>query len=110
MFCAVIVTVLNTYKPTLKVSINDKFIGYFSSEEEFENVYVTLVAEKEQVDPNVKVYLDSEPVFTESYIRDSLITSQNVYTSLRAEVKTEYTIYNVVISGEKGHRETGRAV
>lgn len=101
MFCAVIVTVLNTYKPTLKVSINDKFVGYFSSEEEFENVYVTLVAEKEQIDPNVKVYLDSEPVFTEAYIRDTLITSQNVYTSLRAEVKTEYTIYNVIINGEK---------
>lgn len=101
MFCAVIVTVLNTYKPTLKVSINDKFVGYFSSEEEFENVYVTLVAEKEQIDPNVKVYLDSEPVFMEAYIRDTLITSQNVYTSLRAEVKTEYTIYNVMINGEK---------
>ncbi len=101
MFCAVIVTVLNTYKPTLKVSLNDKFVGYFSSEEEFENVYVTLVAEKEQIDPNVKVYLDSEPVFTEAYIRDTLITSQNVYTSLRAEVKTEYTIYNVIINGEK---------
>jgi murein DD-endopeptidase MepM/ murein hydrolase activator NlpD len=101
MFCAVVVTVLNTYRPTLKVTINDKFIGYFKSEEEFEEVYVTLVAEKEQVDPNVKVYLDAEPVFTEAYIRGNLISSQNVYTNLRAEVRTEYTIYNVVVKGEK---------
>lgn len=101
MFCAVVVTVLNMYKPTLRVTLNDKFVGYFSSEEEFENVYNTLVSEKQQKDPDVKVYLDSEPVFTEAYIRDSLIVSQNVYTSLRAEVKTEYTIYNVAINNEK---------
>ncbi len=101
MFSAVLVTVLNTYKPTLKVTLNDKFIGYFSNEEEFEEVYNTLVLEKEQIDPNVKVYLDAEPAFTTCYIRDTLISSQNVYTSLRAEVKTEYTIYNVAINGEK---------
>lgn len=101
MFSAVVVTVLNTYKPTLKVSLNDKFIGYFENEEEFEEVYNTLVSEKEQIDPNVKVYLDAEPVFTTCYIRDSLIVSQNVYTSLRSEVKTEYTIYNVAINNEK---------
>lgn len=101
VFSAVLVTVLNTYKPTLKVALNDEFIGYFSSEEEFEDVYNTLVSEKEQIDPNVKVYLDNEPVFTECYIRDSLIVSQNVYTSLRSEIKTEYTVYNVAIDNEK---------
>jgi len=101
MFSAVVVTVLNTYKPTLRVALNDKFIGYFSNEEEFEDVYNTLVSEKELIDPNVKAYLDAEPVFTTCYIRDNLITSQNVYTSLRAEVKTEYTIYNVAINDEK---------
>ncbi len=101
MFSAVIVTVLNTYKPTLKVSLNEKIIGYFASEGEFEEVYNTLVSEKEQIDPNVKVYLNDEPVFTEAYIRDILIVSQNVYTSLRSEVKTEFTIYNVAIDNEK---------
>ena len=101
MFCAVVVTVLNTYRPTLKVTLNDNFIGYFSSEEEFEDVYVNLVAEKEQIDPNVKVYLDAEPEFTEAYIRENLLASQNLYTNLRAEVKTEYIIYNVLVKGEK---------
>ena len=101
MFSAVVVTVLNTYKPALRVALNDKFIGYFSSEGEFENVYNTLVSEKELIDPNVKTYLDAEPVFTTCYIRDKLLTSQNLYTSLRAEIKTEYTIYNVAINNEK---------
>ena len=101
MFSAVVVTVLNTYKPTLRVALNDKFIGYFSSEGEFENVYNTLVSEKELIDPNVKTYLDAEPVFTTCYIRDTLLTAQNIYTSLRAELKTEYTIYNVAVNSEK---------
>lgn len=101
MFSAVVVTVLNMYKPTFRVALNDKFIGYFSSEEEFEDVYTTLVAEKEQIDPNVKVYLDAEPTFTEAYIRESLLSSQNIYDNLRAEINTEYTIYNVAINDEK---------
>ena len=86
IFSAVLVTVLNTYKPTVKAYIGDKFVGYFSSEQQFDEVYNDLVAEKQNVDSDVKVYLDSEPTFETSYTRDSLIAKQNVYTNLRAEM------------------------
>lgn len=95
------ITIMNMYKPTLRVSLGDKFVGYFANKQEFDEVYNTLITEKKQVNSNVKVYLDSEPIFETSYIRDSLIAKQNVYTSLRAELKTEYTIYNVAVDGEK---------
>ena len=100
IFSAVLVTVLNTYKPAVKAYLNGKFIGYFSDEQQFDEVYNDLVTEKQSIDPNVKVYLDYEPTFETSYIRDSVIADQNVYTNLRAEVKTEYTIYNVAVDGE----------
>lgn len=98
---AVVVTVLNMYKPTLKVTLNNKFLGYFANEEEFEDVYNTLVAEKKQLDPEVKVYLESEPAFEDAYIRDALIAKQNVYTALREEIKTEFTIYHVNINDKR---------
>lgn len=101
IFSAVLITVLNMYKPTFKVSLNDKFIGYFGDYEQFEDVYNTLVNEQIQIDPEVKVYLNSEPVFNNCYIRDSLIAKQNVYTSLREELKEEFTIYNVAIENGK---------
>ena len=88
IFSAVLVTVLNTYKPTVKAYIDGKFIGYFSSEQQFDEVYNDLVTEKQNEDSNVKVYLESEPTFETSYTRDSLIANQNVYTNLRAEIKT----------------------
>ncbi len=100
IFSAVLVTILNTYKPAVKAYLNGKFIGYFSSEQQFDEVYNDLVTEKQSIDPNVKVYLDYEPTFETSYIRDSVIADQNVYTNLRAEIKTEYTIYNVAVDGE----------
>ena len=100
IFSAVLVTVLNTYKPAVKAYLNGKFVGYFSDEQQFDEVYNDLVAEKQSIDPNVKVYLDYEPTFETSYVRDSVIADQNVYTNLRAEVKTEYTIYNVAVNGE----------
>ena len=100
IFCAVVMTILNTYKPAVKTYINGRFIGYFSNEQQFDEVYNDLVAEKQNIDPNVKVYLESEPTFETSYIRDSLLSEQNIYTNLRAEIKTEYTIYNVAVDGE----------
>ena len=101
IFSAVYFTVLNTYKPAVKAYINGEFIGYFSNEQQFDEVYNDLVTEKQNIDENVKVYLESEPTFEQSYIRDSLLEEQNVYTNLRAEIKTEYTIYEVKVDGEQ---------
>ncbi|MEG2310799.1 MAG: peptidoglycan DD-metalloendopeptidase family protein [Clostridia bacterium] len=100
IFSAVVITVLNMYKPATKTYLNGKFIGYFSNEQHFDDVYNELVAEKQSIDPNVKVYLECEPIFESCYIRDGLFTEQNVYTNLRAQVKTEFTIYNVAVNGE----------
>ncbi len=101
IFTAVYFTVLNTYKPAVKAYINGEFIGYFSNEQQFDEVYNDLVAEKQIINENVKVYLDSEPTFEQSYIRDSLLEEQNVYTNLRAEIKTEFTIYELTVDGEQ---------
>ena len=39
IFCAVAITVLNEYKPVVKTYINGEFIGYFSSPQQFDEVY-----------------------------------------------------------------------
>lgn len=100
IFSAVMVTVLNTYKPTVKAYINGKCLGYYASEQQFDEVYNDLVTEKQKSDPNVKVYLESEPTFETNYVRNNLLDGQNVYDNLRAEVKTEYTTYEVAVDGE----------
>ncbi len=101
VFTAVYLTILNTYKPVVKTYINGKFVGYFSDEQQFDEIYNDLVTEKQSIDENVKVYLESEPTFEKSYIRDSLLRQQNVYTNLRAEMQTEFTVYEVVLDGEQ---------
>lgn len=100
IFSAVVFTLLNTYKPVVKAYINGESIGYFASEQQFDEVYNQLVTEKQNIDPNVKTYLESEPTFETSYVKNSLLAEQNVYTNLRAKIKTEYTIYNVAVDGE----------
>ena len=81
IFTAVYLTVLNTYKPAVKTYINGEFVGYFTNEQQFDEVYNDLVAEKQSIDENVKVYLESEPTFEQSYIKDSILEEQNVYTN-----------------------------
>lgn len=100
IFSAVMFTLLNAYKPVVKAYINGEAIGYFASEQQFDEVYNQLVTEKQNIDPNVKTYLESEPTFETSYVKNSLLAEQNVYTNLRAKIKTEYTIYNVAVDGE----------
>ncbi len=100
IFSAVLFTILNLYKPIAKAYINGEFIGYFASEQQFDEVYNDLVTEKQKIDPNVKVYLENEPTFETSYIMDSLLSDQNIYTNLRAKIKTEYTIFDVAVNGE----------
>lgn len=100
IFSAVVFTLLNTYNPVVKAYINGEFVGYFASEQQFDEVYNQLVTEKQNIDPNVKTYLESEPTFQTSYVKNSLLAEQNVYTNIRAKIKTEYTIYNVAVDGE----------
>lgn len=98
---AVVITVLNTYKPAVKVYVSDNMVGYFTNEQHFSEVYNDLVSEKELTSVDVKVYLESEPTFETCYIRDSILENQNVYTNLRAILKTEYTTYKVAVNDEE---------
>ena len=98
---SVVVTILNTYKPMFKVTIKDQFIGYFKSRQEFDEVYQILVNEKLQLDENAKVYLDTNPVFTQAFVKPSVLDNNNLYSSLRAEIRAEYTTYAVLVNNEK---------
>ncbi len=100
IFSAVLFTILNMYKPAVRAYLNGEFVGYFSSEQQFDEVYNDLVTEKQSIDPNVKVYLENEPSFEQSYIRESVLSEQNIYTNLRAKIKTEFTIYDVAVDGK----------
>ena len=96
-FTAVVITVLNVYVPGYLAKIDGEEVGYFTSPAEFDEVYEKLVEEKEADGLEVKVYLASEPEFELKYVRDNVTEEQNLYTNVRAFVKTEYTVYNVVV-------------
>lgn len=99
-FSAVIVTVLNVYVPGYLAKIDGEEVGYFTTPAEFDEIYEKLVQEKEADGLEVKVYLASEPEFELKYVRDSVTEEQNLYTNVRAFVKTEYTVYNVKVKGK----------
>jgi len=99
-FTAVIVTVLNVYVPGYLAKIDGEEVGYFTSPAEFDEVYEKLVEEKKADGLEVEVYLASEPEFELKYVRDSVTEEQNLYTNVRAFVKTEYTVYNVNVKNK----------
>ena len=99
-FTAVIVTVLNVYVPGYLAKIDGEEVGYFTTPAEFDEVYEKIVEEKEADGLEVEVYLASEPEFELKYVRDNVTEEQNLYTNVRAFVKTEYTVYNVNVKGK----------
>lgn len=99
-FSAAAVTVLNVYVPQYLASIDGEEVGYFTSPAEFDEVYETIVEEKEADGLEVEVYLTNEPEFELKYVVDSVTEEQNLYTNIRAFVKTEYTVYNVQVKGK----------
>ncbi len=101
IFSAVMLTILNTYKPTYKVTINNQVVGYFLNQQQFDEKFNVLVNEKKEVNEDVKVYLSANPVFEKAYVKYSLIEEENLYTNLRAQLKTEYTVYAVFVNDDK---------
>ena len=99
-FSAVIVTVLNVYVPEYLARIGGEEVGYFESPAEFDEIYEQLVKEKKADGLEVEVYLTDEPKFELKYVREAVIEDQNLYTNVRAFVKTEYTVYNVNVKGK----------
>ena len=99
-FSAAVVTVLNVYVPQYIAKIDGEQVGYFTSPAEFDEVYEKIVDEKEADGLEVKVYLPAEPEFELTYVVDSVTEEQNLYTNMRAFVKTEYTTYNVNVKGK----------
>ncbi|MDD2628445.1 MAG: M23 family metallopeptidase [Clostridia bacterium] len=94
---AVMVTILNIYKPMYRAKINDNIVGYFKTEAEFDEIFKVIADEKKVDGLDVKVYLDSDPEFELSYIRKNKLEEQNLYTEVREIAKTEYTVYNVMV-------------
>lgn len=99
-FTAVVITVLNVYVPGYLAKIDGEEVGYFTSPAEFDEIYEELIKEKKADGLEVKVYLASEPEFELKYVRDNVTEEQNLYTNVRAFVKTEYTVYNVEVKGK----------
>lgn len=99
-FSAVVVTVLNVYVPKYLATVKGKQVGYFTSPAEFDEVYEKLISEKKVDGVQVKVYLKDEPEFGLSYVRDSVVEEQNLYTNLREFVQADYTTYIVKVKGK----------
>lgn len=98
-FSAVVITILNIYVPKYLAMVDGKKVGYFSSPAEFDEIYEKLSEEKKADGLEVKVYLTKNPEFELSYVRETVVEEQNLYTNLREVIKADYTIYNVNVKG-----------
>lgn len=93
--------IMSQYESRVKVSINNITVGYFESQNEFDNDFSQLKKELSAGYEVYNIYLDQEPVFENLYVKKSEVELQNNYTELRSFIKTEYTLYALYIDSNK---------
>lgn len=93
--------VSSQFEKTVKVSINNITIGYYESENEFDETFLQLKKELSAGYEVYNIYLEQEPVFENLYVKKSKLELQNNYTNLRSFIKTEYTLYALYIDSKK---------
>lgn len=98
IFFSTTLIMLSKYKEVVRVSIDNTTIGYFKSQDDFEDIFLKLKTELSNGYQECNVYLKSEPVFDKCFVDKNIINKQNKFNILRNNIFTEYTSYGLYLN------------
>ena len=68
-----------TFKPYYRVEINDIFLGYYKSQEEYKNYFNKITNEKYENEYEVIKYFSKEPYYKKVYVKNKYVEQFNNY-------------------------------
>lgn len=95
-----ITIILKTHTFCYEFYINDQFIGYYNSYQEFENTYNKIDTERQVDGVLTTFYLDSEPTGPLKMVKNKKIRSTNNMLLIDQQLKKDYTIYKIIVNDE----------
>lgn len=92
--------IFSLFKPYYKVQIDDIFLGYYQSQEEYQQCFDKITNEKYENDYEITKYFSKEPCFEKVYAKPKYVEQFNNYTLIEENINKDYTIYKIVVNNE----------
>jgi murein DD-endopeptidase MepM/ murein hydrolase activator NlpD len=92
--------IFSLFKPYYKVEIDNIFLGYYQSQEEYQKVFDKIVNEKYENDYETTKYFSKEPCFEKIYAKPKYVEQFNNYELIKTNISKDYTIYKIVVNNE----------
>lgn len=92
--------IFSLFKPYYKVEIDNIFLGYYQSQEDYQKVFDEIVNEKYENDYETTKYFSKEPCFEKIYAKPKYVEQFNNYELIEENISKDYTIYKIIVNNE----------
>lgn len=92
--------IFSLFKPYYKVQIDNKFLGYYQSQEEYQQYFDKIINEKYENDYEITKYFSKEPYFEKIYVKPKYVEQFNNYKLIEENINKDYTIYKIIVNNE----------
>lgn len=92
--------IFSLFKPYYKVEVDNIFLGYYQSQEDYNKAYDQIVNEKYENDYETTKYFSKEPCFEKIYAKPKYVEQFNNYELIETNISKDYTIYKIVVNNE----------
>lgn len=91
----------SSFEICYKVNIDNQFIGYYKSYEDYENTYNQIEKEFKDGDLQIIKYNDIEPTLEKILVKEKILKQIDNYTLIENILKQKYIIYLIEINNEE---------
>lgn len=92
--------IFNVFKPYYEVYINNNFIGYYSSYDDYENAY-NKARDCSNEEYETTKYFAEEPVFKKVFIKTKCTKKVDNQELIKQNLETDYTVYGIIVNNEE---------
>ena len=78
--------IFSLFKPYYKVQIDNKFLGYYQSQEEYQQYFDKIINEKYENDYEITKYFSKEPYFEKIYVKPKYVEQFNNYKLIEDKI------------------------
>ena len=92
--------IFTLFKPYYKVEINNVFVGYYETYEEYNEYVNKIIEQKSENEYEINLYFSSQPIFHKEYAKEKYVKTFNNYNLLKDNINKDYIIYKVIVNNE----------
>ena len=87
--------IFTLFKPYYKVEINNVFVGYYETYEEYNEYVNKVIEQKSENEYEINLYFSSQPIFHKEYAKEKYVKTFNNYNLLKDNINKDYIIYKL---------------